>query len=357
MSWYTSLARPALFALDPERAHDLTMAALRHPLVVRLLPRAPADPRLQQTVLGLSFANPVGLGAGLDKQGTAVGAWEAMGFGCAEIGTVTPRPQPGNPRPRLFRLPDDLAVINRFGFNSEGAEAVARHLAIGARRDLRLGVNVGKNKDTPIDRAVDDYVNAIETLHPFADYFVVNVSSPNTEGLRSLQQEQTLRPLLEQAVACVRRATPRSVPILVKVSPDMPPGDLLRSVDAALEGGASGIIATNTTTGRRGLRTHTTLADEAGGLSGAPLRAIANETCRLLFTHLGRRAPIVGVGGISNADHAYERIRSGASLLQVYTGLIYQGPALVAEIVTGLAARLSRDGFTNMGEAIGIDVR
>lgn len=307
--------------------------------------------------MGLTFSNPVGLGAGLDKQGTAVKAWAAMGFGFAEIGTVTPLPQSGNPKPRLFRLPADLAVINRFGFNSDGAAAVARHLDARSSPTMRLGINVGKNRETPIERAVDDYVHAIEVLHPFADYFVVNVSSPNTTGLRVLQQEQTLRPLLEQAVASVRRLSTAAIPVLVKVSPDMSVDQLLRSADAAVEGGAAGIVATNTTTSRTGLKAPASIAAETGGLSGEPLRVMANDACRLLFKHLGRHVPIVGVGGIFNADQAYERIRSGASLLQVYTGLIYEGPGLVSGIVRGLTERVARDGFRNIGEAVGIDVR
>jgi dihydroorotate dehydrogenase len=356
LSWYTSLVRPALFALDPERAHDLTMTALRRRWTHALLPGAPRDRRLEQEIFGLHFHNPVGLGAGLDKQGTALAAWGALGFGFAEVGTVTPRPQPGNPRPRLFRLPVDLAVINRFGFNSDGADAVARNLAAGAPAGLRVGVNIGKNKDTPNEQAAADYVRAIDALHAFADYFVVNVSSPNTAGLRSLQSAQTLRPLIEQVTGRVRGVARRAIPVLVKVSPDMSDGELLESADAALEGGAAGIIATNTTTAREQLRAPSSVQAEAGGLSGAPLRARANAACRLLYRHLGGRVPIVGVGGIASADHAYERIRSGATLVQVYTALVYEGPQLAGRIIAGLAERLARDGFSSMQEAIGIDV-
>ena len=374
MSWYTSLARPLLFSLDPERAHDLTMRALRMPGVPALLrashyPPPPTrhptgaahHPALRQQLLGLTFDNPLGLAAGLDKQGTAVKAWSALGFGHAEIGTVTPLPQPGNPKPRLFRLPEDRALINRFGFNSEGAAAVAAHLAAirapGDRPDgMRLGVNVGRNKETANDRAVDDYVRAIEVLRTAADYFVVNVSSPNTAGLRALQRDQTLRPLLEQCVRAARRDAPGSVPVMVKVSPDLTPAELVRSVDAALEGGAAGVIATNTTTARAGLRAPASLSGEAGGLSGAPLRRPANDACRTLFRHLRGRVPIVGVGGIGSADDAYERIRAGASLVQIYTAFVYEGPALAAAIVDGLAERLSRDGCNSMGDAIGADI-
>jgi len=378
VSFYTRVVRPALFALDAERAHDLTMAALRHPLVVSSLGRGfdtRCDHRLSLTVFGLGFVNPLGLAAGLDKQGTALTAWLAIRFGCAEIGTVTPRPQPGNPTPRLFRLRSDRAIINRFGFNSEGGEAVARNLSRNAREvrpkadptevirlqpqstpAFRVGINIGKNKDTPNERAAEDYVRAIDVLHQYADYFAINVSSPNTAGLRDLQESESLRGLVEQAVRRVRENSPRrAIPVLVKLSPDSAENDLLRSADAAVEGGAAGIIATNTTVARPNLRS-TAASKEAGGLSGAPLKAASASACRLLFRHFGKRVPIVGVGGIFTAADAYERIRSGATLLQVYTALIYEGPGMVQEILAGLTARMARDGFSRIEEAIGIDV-
>ena len=363
MSLYSWALRPALFALDPERAHDTIMAALQQPLVVTGLQSScavPADGRLQQRVLGLQFDNPLGLAAGLDKQGTAAAAWAAIGFGHAEIGTVTPLPQPGNPRPRMFRLPADQALINRLGFNSIGASGVAANLAAGAgaatRASIRIGVNVGKNKTTPNDRAVDDYIRAVDALHPHADYFTVNVSSPNTPGLRALQEATTLRALIEQVVAHVRRVAVEEIPVLVKFSPDAALRELLGSVDAALAGGASGIIATNTTTEREGLRSPAAVIAQAGGLSGAPLRDLANLTCQHLFRHVGRHVPIVGVGGIFNADHAYDRIRSGATLVQMYTGLIYEGPGAVGQTLRGVAERLEHDGFSNVADAIGADV-
>ena len=360
MSLYTRVVRPALFALDAERAHDLTMAALRRPVVVTTLRRQGdvSDPRLSQRLLGLDFGNPIGLAAGLDKQGTAVSAWSALGFGFAEIGTVTPRPQPGNPKPRLFRLKRERAIINRFGFNSAGAHAVAQNLAQSTRgkHSLRVGINIGKNKETPNDRAAEDYVHTIDALHPFADYFAVNVSSPNTEGLRDLQEGRVLRLLVERVVSRVAEQSPdRAIPVLVKISPDAAEGDLLRSVDAAVEGGAAGVIATNTTVLRPSLGGR--FAAEAGGLSGAPLKVAANSTCKVLFRHLGRRLPIVGVGGIFNADDAYERIRAGAALVQIYTALVYEGPGMIHRMRTTLAARLSSDGFTRLEEAIGVDVR
>jgi dihydroorotate dehydrogenase len=361
MGLYTRVIRPALFALDPERAHDLTMAAIRQPLVphaLRLLARTPRRDSLRQEVFGVRFENPVGLAAGLDKQGTAPAAWAALGFGFVEIGTVTPRPQPGNPQPRLFRLPHDLAIINRLGFNSIGADGVARNLAASVgSRDVRIGINLGKNRETPNERAADDYLRAVEVLHPFATYFVVNVSSPNTSGLRDLQESRALRVLIEQVVRRVRAlslVTP--VPVLVKISPDMAPADLLESVSAAVEGGVAGVIATNTTVARAGLRSGEALASEAGGLSGGPLREPANSACKLLFRHFGSRVPIVGVGGMFNADHVYERIRSGATLVQLYTALIYEGPGAISGIVRGLAERLDRDRISNVREAVGTDV-
>ncbi len=310
--------------------------------------------------LAFTFRNPIGLAAGLDKQGVAVPAWAALGFGFAEIGTVTPRPQPGNPRPRLFRLRQDHAIINRFGFNSEGAEAVARNLSEsqsdrkGPTRCL-VGINIGKNKDTPNEQAVDDYLLTVDLLHPVADYFVINVSSPNTAGLRALQEAESLRPLVEQVVDRVRQSTERMIPVLVKVSPDMSDDQLLASVDAAVAGGASGIVATNTTTSRSGLVMSGGVVQETGGMSGPPLRARANDVCRSLFRHLRGRIPIIGVGGIVTADDAYQRIRSGAALVQVYTGLIYEGPAIVSRIAAGLAERLEQDGVSTVAEAVGID--
>lgn len=360
MSLYSSLLRPALFSLDPEQAHDLVLGTLRRPWVQTALSMGTPHPdaRLRTTVCGLAFENPLGLAAGLDKQAVALGAWAALGFGAVEVGTVTPRPQPGNPRPRLFRLPEDRALINRFGFNSLGASQVAHNLARQQAGRLQVGVNIGKNKDTPNARAVDDYLAAVETLHRHAGYFVINVSSPNTAGLRDLQHAAELGELVGQVVRRVQALTAgRTCPVLVKLSPDMPEASLFDAVDAALDAGAAGIIATNTTLGREGLRADATTVAQAGGLSGAPLRSAADSVCRRLFTHVRGRAPIVGVGGIGNAADAYARIRAGASLVQIYTALIYEGPTLVHDILRGLADRLDRDGFSRLEEAIGIDAR
>jgi len=365
VSLYSALARPVLFALDAERAHDLTPATLGIPLMPSFLALTGArdNPRLHHRAFGLGFRNPIGLAAGLDKQGAAVPAWSALGFGFAEIGTVTPRPQPGNPRPRLFRLREDRAVINRFGFNSAGAEQVASNLrhsggsgrtTVRSEPGFRVGINVGKNKATSNEQAADDYVKAVEVLHPFADYIVINVSSPNTAGLRSLQESASIRPLVQQVVSAARGAE-REVPVLVKVSPDMTDRDLIASVEAAGAGGAQGVIATNTTLSRDGLTADPAYAAEAGGLSGAPLRERANDICRVLFASIGGTLPIIGVGGIFTADDAYQRIRAGAALVQLYTGFIYEGPGVIARITAGLAERLERDGFSSIREAVGID--
>ena len=357
---YTWAVRPALFALDAERAHDLTMSALRRSVVVHALaalPRPPQDRRLSLNLFGLSFDHPLGLAAGLDKHGAAAPAWAALGFAFVEMGTVTPRPQPGNPRPRLFRLAADRAIINRFGFNSVGGPGVAANLATSLPVPIRVGINLGKNKSTPNEQAADDYLRALEVLHSYADYIVINVSSPNTAGLRDLQESQALRGLVERVVRRAGELTTRKrIPVLVKFSPDSQASDLLASVDAALEGGASGLVATNTTVARDGLTSSGTAA-ETGGLSGAPLKTIANDVCRTLYRHVGRRVPIIGVGGIFSADDAYQRIRSGASLLQLYTALIYEGPGVVARIVRGLSRRIGADGFSHISEAIGADVR
>jgi len=338
----------------------LTMSALRRPVVVRALsalPHPPRDPRLSQNLLGLRFEHPIGLAAGLDKHGAAAPAWAALGFAFVEMGTVTPRPQPGNPRPRLFRLQGDRAIINRFGFNSVGGAAVAANLAASLPALIRVGINLGKNKTTPNEHAADDYLRALEVLHAYADYVVINVSSPNTAGLRDLQESRALRGLVDQVVRhAADLTTRRKIPVLVKVSPDSPAADLLASVDAAIEGGASGLVATNTTVSRGGL-SPVPAAAESGGLSGAPLKALANDVCRALYRHVGRQVPIVGVGGMFTADDAYERIRAGASLLQLYTALIYEGPGVVSRMVRGLSRRLAADGFSQLNEAIGADVR
>jgi dihydroorotate dehydrogenase len=350
------LLRPILFLLPAEAAHALAGWLLW--LWSRAAPRPCAREVLVQTLWGLRFPNPVGLAAGMDKGQVLVPAWFRLGFGFVEVGTITPRPQPGNRRPRLFRLPEHRAIVNRMGFNNPGAERVARRLSRLPRQPGPIGVNLGRNKDTPNERAADDYLAAFRALAPHADYVALNVSSPNTPGLRALQAAGELRALVE-AVARARdelsRSSGRRVPLLVKVSPDETPERLDAVADAALAGGADGLIATNTTLSREGVAGHPRSGEE-GGLSGEPLREAAERACARLFLRVGGRAPIVGVGGIATAGDAYRRIRAGASLLQVYTALVYEGPSAAREIQDGLARLLQRDGLT-LAEAVGIDAR
>jgi dihydroorotate dehydrogenase len=327
------LLRTAMFALPTEHAHALALAALRRAHSSGLIRDRVADPLQAVTLLGLQFPNRVGLAAGFDKNGRYIDALGALGFGFVEIGTVTPRPQPGQPRPRLFRVTESGALINRMGFPNEGAVAIAARLA--RRRFAGVcGVNIGKNAATPIASAIDDYLECFHVVAPHADYVAINVSSPNTEGLRQLEEADQLQPIVSALVEARRQlqgATARRAPLLVKVSPDLPPADLVRSARLACETGIDGIIATNTTLNRSGIsprwRSH------AGGLSGAPLRPLALQAVQLLRTALGSSVPIVAAGGIDSARHAQDAFDAGADLVQVYTGLIYRGPGLVKEIV------------------------
>lgn len=356
---YRWLARPLLFRLDPEQAHRFSLWCLsrlgRVSPMLQLLERwlCLDHPMLQTQVCGLSVSNPVGLAAGLDKSATAVAALSSLGFGFIEVGTVTPRPQPGNPRPRVFRLPADRALINRLGFNNDGSSAVAQRLH-GARRTIPVGANLGKNADTPLSKALDDYRQGLEALYEVADYFVVNVSSPNTAGLRDLQESQRLSDLLtalhlhNQALARQRQMPPR--PLLVKIAPDLSSNELDDVIEVVQGVPLHGIVATNTTLARQGL---STIIAEPGGLSGHPLRQRSTEVIRHLFERSQGRLPIIGVGGIFSAQDAYEKIRAGASLVQIYTGLIYEGPILTRHINAGLVRLLQRDGFTHVSEAVG----
>jgi dihydroorotate dehydrogenase len=332
-AWY-GLARPLLFALDPERAHELTLEGLRqaHLLAPGLL-RAPELPETPVTVMGLTFANRVGLAAGLDKNAAHIDALGALGFGFLELGTVTPRPQPGNPRPRIFRLPQAQALINRLGFNNEGLERFTAH--VQARRSYGgvLGLNIGKNAATPLEQALDDYRAGLDAVYPHAGYITVNISSPNTQGLRALQEREALEALLgglRERREQLAQQHGRRVPLAVKIAPDLDDDTLRRTADTLVAYGVDAVIATNTTLARepvRGLE-H---AGEAGGLSGRPLRVRANEVVGVLAGHLKGTLPIIGVGGILSGANAVERLRAGASLVQLYTGLIYRGPALVTE--------------------------
>lgn len=340
---YTGLLRPLLFRMDAERAHAVALRAAAlggGGLIRRALVRAAvgAPPERPVEVMGLRFPNPVGLAAGFDKDGRAWRGLAAMGFGHVEVGTVTPRPQAGNPKPRVFRLPEDQGVINRLGFPGEGAEAVLSRLSHERPHGAVLGVNLGKNKATPNEEALGDYTALIERFAPLADYLAINVSSPNTEGLRDLQARDALADLLTGAVAARDVSTktaghPRR-PLVVKISPDLSDVQLDDALDAALAAGVDGIIATNTTISRDGLRS--ARASEGGGLSGAPLTARSQASLEAIIRRLDGALPVIAVGGIMCADDAKARLDAGASLVQLYTGLIYAGPGLARQIVASL---------------------
>jgi len=320
------------------------------------------DLRLEQVLFGCRFSNPVGLAAGFDKNGVAAGLWDRFGFGFAEVGTVTWHAQPGNPRPRLFRLAEERAALNRMGFNNEGAEAMRRTLERQAlpppgQRPAVLGINLGKSKVTSLELAPDDYASSLELLAPLADYAVINVSSPNTPGLRELQDSAQLRRLVER----LRRLT-ACPPLLVKIAPDLEDDAIDAIARLAYEEGLAGVIAVNTSLDRLGLeqrvlaQTGRSLADEAGGLSGAPLRRRALEVMRRLRATAGPALPLIGVGGIDSPEAAWERITAGASLVQLYTGWIFEGPDLVPRILEGLLLQLDRHGFRHLREAVGSGV-
>ena len=359
------ILRPLLFALPAETAHAVAFRALAvwQSLLEHTAPAPPPDDALlDQTLWGLRFRNPLGLAAGFDKNGALPHVWAALGFGFAELGTVTALAQPGNPPPRLFRLPAERALINRLGFNNHGAEAVARALAVRLSRrrpGLPLGLNLGKSKLAPLERAADDYLASLRALAPLADYLVLNVSSPNTPGLRDLQSEAQLAPLLaalqteNQRLAKARGVAPS--PLLVKLAPDLADEALAALVEVALAQQVAGLIATNTTIDRAALPAGHPLAGEAGGLSGAPLRARATAVVRTLH-RLGRgRLPIIGVGGVFSGADAYEKLRAGASLVQAYTGFVYRGPAFAPRVCAELRALLLRDGVRHVSEVIGVD--
>lgn len=344
---YKMLVRPLLFLIDPEKIHHIVFALLHWGGKIpgmRALWRACYDyrhPRLERVLFGLTFRNPVGLAAGFDKDARLVDELACFGFGFVEIGTLTPKPQPGNEKPRLFRLPADHALINRMGFNNGGAAAAVERLR---RRKSRVivGGNIGKNKTTPNEQALDDYAQCFEILYPFVDYFVINVSSPNTPGLRELQEKDPLRKLL-QYVIDLSKAKPVYKPVLLKIAPDLSPQQLDDVVSILLETRTDGVIATNTTISRDGLSTpdEEVKAIGAGGLSGQPLTRRATEVIAYLRGKLGTGFPIIGVGGIMTAADALEKIRAGADLVQVYTGFIYEGPILAATINRAIAQELA----------------
>jgi dihydroorotate dehydrogenase len=370
---YQLAVRPLLFSAlkaDPEAVHKQSLALLHS---IDSSPKSPltkltkaifqqyfcrSDRKLEQSVFGLDFPNPVGLAAGFDKDGIAAGMWQYLGFGFAELGTVTYHPQPGNPQPRLFRLPQDLAALNRMGFNNLGSEAMAAALSQRQRGDFSvpIGINLGKSKITELDDAAGDYLGSFKRLKDFGDYFVINVSSPNTPGLRDLQAIEPLRVIFDT----LQQENQGEKPILVKIAPDLAWEDISAVVELSQASNLAGIIATNTTIDRSKLTTKIVAAtgksvtDEAGGISGAPVRQKSTEVIRFIHQQTGGSLPIIGVGGIFTADDAWEKITAGASLIQVYTGWTYNGPWMIDRILTELLAKLEARGLASITDAIGI---
>lgn len=340
-----ALARPLLFSIDPEAAHNLTLPWLKRAAacgLTKTIPQPKADPRM---VLGISFPNPVGLAAGLDKDGAYIDGLAALGFGFIEVGTVTPRAQPGNPKPRMFRLPEANAIINRMGFNNGGVDAFVANVQTSKyyqNKDGILGLNIGKNVDTPIERAVEDYLHCLAKVYPYANYVAVNISSPNTKNLRQLQDASELDSLLSHLKDAQQRLSDqhkRYVPIALKIAPDIDSEQIKNIAGALLRHKLDGVIATNTTVTRDAVKAlpH---SEEAGGLSGSPVFELSNIVIRSLKKELGNAVPIIGVGGIFSGEDAQVKIDAGASLVQLYTGLIYRGPALIRECATACAKQL-----------------
>ncbi len=357
---------------DPETAHRRMLKTLnqietsRHTtwgsLIIKQLAKSFSltDPRLQQTLWGLDFNNPLGLAAGFDKDGTAAGMWPSFGFGFAELGAVTLHSQSGNPRPRMFRLNDDQAALNRMGANNLGAAVMADTLAQTWKRQPRripIGINLCKSKTASLEQAAKDYVGSFKYLQQVADYFVINVSSPNTPGLRSLQSGEQLEPILSGLQA----ANTNKQPILIKISPDLNWEDIRDILKLATAYNLSGIIATNTTIRRDGLKTEIlketgrSIKDEAGGISGLPVKQRSTEVIRFIYQETDGKLPIIGVGGIFTAEDAWEKIIAGASLLQVYTGWVYRGPWMVKEVLSGVLKRLEEKRLSNVSEAVGLE--
>lgn len=363
---YRRMAKPIFFRMDPETAHHWTIGGMnaigKIPGSLGLLNMmygVQETPELAMDLWGIRFPHPIGLAAGLDKNGQAVRGFSSIGFGFVEVGTVTPKPQPGNELPRLFRLPQDEALINRMGFNNLGAEYLANQLAnIQKLKQQRIpiAVNIGKNKLTSNEAAMNDYIACIRILYPYGDFFVVNISSPNTPDLRKLQHGAELRQLLDavtQEMDVQKEKYQRQLPILVKIAPDLSDGELEQVVETLSASRISGIIATNTTLSRDGL-THRNL-QETGGMSGKPLAKRSTEVIRSIYKLTEGHMPIIGSGGVFTAEDAYEKIKAGASLVEIYTALIYRGPGVNREITRGLSRLLRRDGLTHISEAVGID--
>jgi dihydroorotate dehydrogenase len=361
MSWlYRRLIRPALFTQDSESIHNRTIGALakasRSPALCSCLASIYGAPELPIEIFGLRFPNPVGLAAGMDKHAAAAPVWPALGFGFAELGGVTWHAQPGNPAPRMFRAVLDEALVNRMGFNNPGAEAMAAKLQMwrdaGRWPKHPVGINLGKSKITPNEKAAEDYANSFRLLRPLADFFVVNVSSPNTPNLRQLQDKAALDEIL---YALQQINSPQPKPLLVKVAPDLSFDALDEILELALQRNLAGIVATNTTIARPETSDEQLkrIYGETGGLSGRPLRARSTEVIRHTFKQTRGKLPIIGVGGIFNADDAWEKIQAGASLVQIYSGLVFEGPALPSSIVRGFVHRLRAAGKTSLQSVIG----
>lgn len=334
-----SLARELLFKLSAETSHELSIDLIGAGGRLGFNGLLCKAPQLPVKVMGLEFANPVGLAAGLDKNGDAIDGFAQLGFGFVEIGTVTPRPQPGNPKPRLFRLPAATAIINRMGFNNHGVEHLLARVKAAKYRGV-LGINIGKNFDTPVERAVDDYLICLSKVYAYASYVTVNVSSPNTPGLRTLQFGDSLKQLLEalrQRQEDLTAEHGKRVPLAIKIAPDMSDEETVEVARALIETGMDAVIATNTTLSRVGVE-GLQFADQAGGLSGAPVREQSTHVVRVLAGELSGRLPIIAAGGVTEGRHAAEKIAAGASLVQIYSGFIYRGPALISEAVDAIAA-------------------
>ncbi|AIQ63553.1 diguanylate cyclase [Paenibacillus stellifer] len=362
---YRNFAKPFFFKMDPEAAHHLVIGGLQKSAALpggkaslRMMYGVPESPELAVDLFGLHFHTPVGLAAGLDKNAQAVGGFSSIGFGFMEVGTVTPKGQPGNEQPRLFRLPSDEALINRMGFNNEGADSMANRLKKAGRRSIPVAVNIGKNKTTPNEDAHEDYRKCIRTLYPYGDFFVVNISSPNTPDLRSLQHGSELSRLLtevKEEMEIQRGKSGAKKSILVKIAPDVSASELEYMVNTIAEAGVDGIIATNTTISRNGLSHER--ASETGGLSGKPLRDRSTEIISAIYRQTRGQLPIIGSGGIFTPQDAYDKIKAGASLVEIYTALIYEGPEVNRRLHAGLRNLLRRDGFRHISEAVGADVQ
>lgn len=347
MNLIEKIGLAALHKVDPERSHGLALMAMKAGIVP--LPGLVTTDRIKTSFCGMDLLNPIGLAAGYDKNATVVDALTQAGFGFVEVGAVTPRPQDGNPKPRLFRLSEDQAVINRFGFNNEGMEAAAARLTRRSRRrPVPVGLNLGANKDSA-DRA-DDYVKVFETCGPFVDFATVNVSSPNTEKLRDLQGADALRALLS-GVLEAREGQDKYTPIFLKIAPDLTDAELAEVAGVAMEVNVDAVIATNTTLSREGLKSE--FKDEAGGLSGPPLFEKSTQVLARLSELTDAKMPLIGVGGVASAEDAYQKIRAGASVVQLYSSLAYNGISLVEEIALGLDKLLERDGFDRVSQAVG----